>query len=104
MLIDTNGESISADPIPDRSLKMIKILVELAESFEIRVLLSGSYRSLGGPSGGYLTGDRGIVEELRYSSRCYMFSTSPLPVHMAMISATLQTRHNMAGNKKGFFR
>ncbi|USP74367.1 Aminotran-1-2 domain containing protein [Curvularia clavata] len=74
LIIDTSGESAFTESIPNRSRKMIQTLVESTRSLGVRVLLSGSYRSLGGPSGGYLTGDRAIVEELRYSSRSYMFN------------------------------
>jgi 7-keto-8-aminopelargonate synthetase-like enzyme len=37
-----------------------------------------------------MAGDAAIIEELRYTSRCYMFRTSPKPFVMAMIKEALQ--------------
>ncbi|KAI0579532.1 Aminotransferase class I and II [Pyrenophora tritici-repentis] len=79
------------------------------EELSIRILISGSYRSALGLCGGYIAGDKAIVEELRYSSCCYMFSTSPLPMHMAMVTEALATSHCALENKstqsgRGFHR
>jgi len=55
----------------------------------LHLLLYGSFtRTLGLP-GGYLAGPEGLVRELRYTSRGYMFTTSPPPFVMDMIDMAL---------------
>jgi 7-keto-8-aminopelargonate synthetase-like enzyme len=54
-----------------------------------RILISGSYYSASSLPGGYLAVDAKLIEELRYTSRCYMFSTSPMHFVMAMIKQSL---------------
>ena len=67
-------------------------IATLSKRLSARILVSGSfYRALGLP-GGYLAGDATLIEELRYTSRCYMFTTSPQPFVMAMIKEVLQAR------------
>jgi serine palmitoyltransferase len=54
------------------------------------VLLYGSLtRTLGLP-GGYLAGPECLIRELRYTSRGYMFTTSPPPFVMDMIRVALE--------------
>jgi hypothetical protein len=99
LLVDCDGDFASDEESDEGSMPMprtiagtFQTLGDMARRFGMRLLISGSYRRLGGPSGGFVAGDRGIVEELRYSSRCYMFSTSPLPMHMAIVAAMLRAR------------
>ncbi|KAK5115300.1 hypothetical protein LTR62_001500 [Meristemomyces frigidus] len=53
------------------------------------VLLFGSFYNTFGLNGAFLAGDKAIIEELRYSSRCYVFTAAPAPYMMAMVSAAI---------------
>lgn len=53
-----------------------------------RILVSGSFAPFGLP-GGWLAGNAELIEEFRFTSRGYMFSTSPMPFVMAMIKQNL---------------
>jgi serine palmitoyltransferase len=43
-------------------------------------------------SGGFLAGDDVLIQELRFTSRGYMFSTSPQPLVMDMARQALEMR------------
>ncbi|KAJ5123988.1 PLP-dependent transferase [Penicillium bovifimosum] len=71
-------------------------LVRFSQILSARILVSESfYRAFSLP-GGYLAGDPTIIEELRYTSRCYMFTTSPQPFVMAMVRDALHGRLSAA--------
>ncbi|KAJ6020193.1 serine palmitoyltransferase 2 [Penicillium canescens] len=71
-------------------------LILFSQILSARILVCGSfYRAFSLP-GGYLAGDPTIIEELRYTSRCYMFSTSPQPFVMAMVKEALHGRLSAA--------
>lgn len=52
------------------------------------ILVSGSFFALGLP-GGWLAGSAELIEEFRFTSRGYMFSTSPMPFVMTMVKQSL---------------
>jgi serine palmitoyltransferase len=99
LLIDNDNGLHQTDVAANKSLEVALNVGERLKGLATRILISGSYGSLLGLCGGYLTGDKAIVEELRYSSCCYMFSTSPLPIHMAMVTEALTTYNRASENK-----
>jgi len=83
---DSTGLCLSGS----KALNIPQVSSELLPS--ARVLLSGSFFDLSKLPGGYLVGDATLIEELRYTSRCYMFTTSPMPWVMAMIKQKLASQ------------
>ena len=57
-----------------------------------QILIYGSFHRAFGLSGGYLAGDEVLISELRYTSRGYMYSTSPQPFVMDMVRRALSGR------------
>jgi serine palmitoyltransferase len=57
-----------------------------------QILVYGSFHQAFGLSGGYLAGDEVLISELRYTSRGYMYSTSPQPFVMDMVGRALRGR------------
>ncbi|KAI8940620.1 hypothetical protein NX059_001892 [Plenodomus lindquistii] len=55
-----------------------------------RVLFHGSFYSAFQLPGSFLVGDATLIEELRYTSRSYMFTSSQHPYNVAMIDAELK--------------
>lgn len=66
---------------------MVSTLRQLARN----VLVFGSFHQYFGIPGAYLVGTEEIIEEFRYSSRGYMFSTASLPFTMGMIAERLRS-------------
>ncbi|KAK3678346.1 hypothetical protein LTR78_001643 [Recurvomyces mirabilis] len=64
-------------------------LVALCAKFNAGMLLFGSFFDTFGLKGAFLAGDCAMIEELRYTSRCYVFTAAPAPYMMAMVSAAL---------------
>ncbi|KAF4826626.1 Serine palmitoyltransferase 2 [Colletotrichum tropicale] len=56
----------------------------------IHVLVCGSFNHIFGLPAGFLTGPESLIRELRYTSRGYMFTTSPPPFVMDMLRAALE--------------
>ncbi|GKT54593.1 FUM8p protein [Colletotrichum tofieldiae] len=56
----------------------------------IHVLVCGSFNRIFGLPAGFLTGPECLIRELRYTSRGYMFTTSPPPFVMEMLQAALE--------------
>lgn len=67
-------------------------LKQAAMDLEAQILVFGSFYMAFGLSGGYLVGDNVLVSELRYTSRGYMFATSPQPFVMDMVKKALEMR------------
>ena len=59
---------------------------------QLQILVYGSFHRAFGLSGGYLAGDEVLISELRYTSRGYMYSTSPQPFVMDMVGRALKGR------------
>jgi serine palmitoyltransferase len=85
---------------PSNLLGSLKVLAQRRSNFQ--VLIFGSfYRTFGIP-GGYLTGSATLIQELRYWSRGYMFTTSPPPFMMDMIRRALEIQISTSdGIEKG---
>jgi serine palmitoyltransferase len=66
----------------------------------IELLVFGSFFTAFGLPGAYLSGSKTLVEELRYTSRGYMFSTSSPPWVMSMQQIALQ-KYMEQVNKSG---
>ncbi|KAK4554569.1 hypothetical protein LTR86_008424 [Recurvomyces mirabilis] len=64
-------------------------IVALCAQFNAGMLLFGSFYDAFGLNGAFLAGDSAMIEELRYTSRCYVFTAAPAPYMMAMVSAVL---------------
>lgn len=71
-------------------------LGETAKTLDARILVCGSFSRSFGLSGGYLTSDDVLIQELRYTCRAYMFSTSPQPFVIDMIRMALEKRVGQA--------
>lgn len=65
-------------------------LVGFARRSGIELLVFGSFHETMGLAGAYAAGSRGLVQELRFTSRGYMYTTSPQPFVMDMVRATLE--------------
>lgn len=63
-----------------------------AQALGAQILVYGSFYQAFGLSGGFLAGSDVLIEELRFTSRGYMFSTSPQPYVMDMINKALRLR------------
>jgi hypothetical protein len=57
-----------------------------------QLLITGSFYHMFGLAGAYLAGSTTLIGELRYTSRGYMFTTSPQPFAMSMIQTALEER------------
>ena len=64
-------------------------IVKVARSAGAQMLCFGSFNTLFSLPGAYLAGDTLLLNELRYTSRGYMFTTSQLPYVMGMIKEAL---------------
>ena len=62
-----------------------------------QVLITGSFYHMFGLAGAYLAGSTTLIGELRYTSRGYMFTTSPQPFVMSMVQTILEER--LAGER-----
>ena len=60
-----------------------------------QILVYGSFYRAFGLSGGFLAGSNVLIQELRYTARGYMFSTSPQPFVMDMVKKVLENRVGM---------
>ncbi|KAF2022655.1 aminotransferase class I and II [Setomelanomma holmii] len=76
----------------DQGLGGASSFYRLLSESQARLLIYGSFHRAVRLSGSYLAGDAALIEELRYTSRGYMFSTSQQPFGMAMIAAELSRR------------
>lgn len=65
-------------------------IVKTAQSCGAQLAVYGSFNRTFGLPGAYLAGEKQLINELRYTSRGYMFSTSPLPFVMGMIVEALR--------------
>ena len=63
-----------------------------SKTLNAQVLVYGSFYRAFGLSGGFLAGSNVLIQELRYTSRGYMFSTSPQPFVMDMVKKALESR------------
>lgn len=76
----------------DRGISGAVDLVALQKKLKATILIYGSFHASLGLNGSYLAGDAAIIQELRWSSRFYVFSSSPPPFEMSMIAAVLKER------------
>lgn len=65
-------------------------LVEFAQLPDTELLIFGSFHETMGLAGAYVAGSPGFIQELRFTSRGYMYTTSPQPFVMDMVRATLE--------------
>ncbi|KAF9877147.1 aminotransferase class I and II [Colletotrichum karsti] len=65
-------------------------LISFPSRSNIHVLVCGSFNRIFGLPAGFLTGPESLIRELRYTSRGYMFTTSPPPFVMDMLRAALE--------------
>lgn len=65
-------------------------MTEKLRQLSTNVLVYGDFMSNFGVPGAYLAGNEQLVEELRYSSRGYMFSTASLPFVMGIVKDGLE--------------
>ena len=56
-----------------------------------QLLVYGSFNEVFGLPGAYLTGSTSLINELRYTNRGYMFTTSQMPYVMGMIAEALKS-------------
>jgi serine palmitoyltransferase len=63
-----------------------------ASLLKARIIIYGSFFHSLGFNGAYLTGDAAVISELRYTSRCYVFTAAPPPYMFAMIKTVLLDR------------
>lgn len=63
-----------------------------ARALDAQILLYGSFYRAFGLSGGFLAGDDVLIQELRFTSRGYMFATSPQPFVMDMVKKALENK------------
>lgn len=75
-------------------------MAAISRIMSARILVSGSFNHGLGLPGGYLAGNTTLIDELRYTSRCYMFTTSTQPFIMAMIAEALRSRLPSQGSGK----
>lgn len=64
------------------------------------LLVFGSFHETMGLPGAYVAGPTGLVQELRFTSRGYMYTTSPQPFVMDMVRATLEEWTAAAAGKR----
>lgn len=68
-------------------------IASVAKASDARPLVFSSFHhTLGGLNGAFLAGDKALIEELRYTSRCYVFTAAPAPYVMAMVAEALRER------------
>ncbi|KXH64728.1 aminotransferase class I and II [Colletotrichum nymphaeae SA-01] len=65
-------------------------LISFPSRTNIHVLVCGSFNRIFGLPAGFLTGPQSLIRELRYTSRGYMFTTSPPPFIMDMLRGALE--------------
>ncbi|KAK1671006.1 aminotransferase class I and II [Colletotrichum godetiae] len=65
-------------------------LISFPSCENIHVLVCGSFNRIFGLPAGFLTGPQSLIRELRYTSRGYMFTTSPPPFVMDMLRSALE--------------
>jgi serine palmitoyltransferase len=74
-------------------------ICQLATRLDARILIFSSfYHTLNGLNGAFLAGNKILIEELRYTSRCYMFTAAPAPYMMGMVAEALKERR-MGSNR-----
>ncbi|KAK5680504.1 hypothetical protein LTS10_007434 [Elasticomyces elasticus] len=81
--------------LPDRRKSGDSALPEtqrLAAMLRARLLTFTSFYHTLGLNGAYLAGDKAFIEELRYTSRCYVFTAAPAPYMMGMVAEALKMR------------
>lgn len=71
-------------------------LRSMVQALDAQVLVFGSFYRAFGLSGGFLAGGDVLIQELRFTSRGYMFSTSPQPFIMSMAKKALEMRMNQS--------
>jgi 7-keto-8-aminopelargonate synthetase-like enzyme len=64
--------------------------VKFAQRPNTELLVFGSFHESMGLAGAYVAGSTGLIQELRFTSRGYMYTTSPQPFVMDMVRATLE--------------
>ncbi|KAK4897983.1 hypothetical protein LTR27_004367 [Elasticomyces elasticus] len=82
--------------LPDRSISGDSALPEtqrLAALLRARLLVFTSFYHTLGLNGACLAGDKALIEELRYTSRCYVFTAAPAPYMMGMVAEALKMRN-----------
>ncbi|KAK1978792.1 aminotransferase class I and II [Colletotrichum cereale] len=65
-------------------------LILLPSRKNIHILVCGSFNRIFGLPTGFVAGAESLIRELRYTSRGYMFTTSPPPFIMDMLRAALE--------------
>ncbi|KAK4930897.1 hypothetical protein LTR49_002663 [Elasticomyces elasticus] len=81
--------------LPDRSISGDTALPEtqrLAALLRARLLVFTSFYHTLGLNGACLAGDKALIEELRYKSRCYVFTAAPAPYMMGMVAEAPKMR------------
>ncbi|KAH8912441.1 PLP-dependent transferase [Coniochaeta sp. PMI_546] len=66
------------------------VFVDFAQRPNMELLIYGSFHETMGLAGAYVAGSTGLLQELRFTSRGYMYTTSPQPFVMDMVRATLE--------------
>ncbi|OIW32033.1 PLP-dependent transferase [Coniochaeta ligniaria NRRL 30616] len=64
--------------------------LKFAQHPNTELLVFGSFHETMGLTGAYVAGSTGLIQELRFTSRGYMYTTSPQPFVMDMVRATLE--------------
>ncbi|KAK5716983.1 hypothetical protein LTR17_016200 [Elasticomyces elasticus] len=64
----------------------------LAAKLRARLLVFTSFCYTLGLNGACLAGDKALIEELKYTSRCYVFTAAPAPYMMGMVAEALKMR------------
>ncbi|KAK5698200.1 hypothetical protein LTR97_007161 [Elasticomyces elasticus] len=85
----------STSTLPDQSISGDSALLKvqrLAAKLRARLLVFTSFYHTLGLNGGCLAGDKALIEELRYTSRCYVFTAAPAPYMMGMVAEAFNMR------------
>ncbi|KAK5718424.1 hypothetical protein LTR15_008151 [Elasticomyces elasticus] len=81
--------------LPDQSISGDSAFLKvqrLAAKLRARLLVFTSFYHTLGLNGGCLAGDKALIEELRYTSRCYVFTAAPAPYMMGMVAEAFNMR------------
>ncbi|KAK1824648.1 hypothetical protein LTR12_000973 [Friedmanniomyces endolithicus] len=90
ILLDCSSPSPypSSEPFPAK-LPLPQALHYLATELRARTLVFGSFYQGLGLNGAFLAGDGALIDELRYTSRFYVFAAAPPPFMMGMVAEAL---------------
>ncbi|TKA49634.1 hypothetical protein B0A54_00302 [Friedmanniomyces endolithicus] len=78
----------SSEPFSAK-LPLPQALHYLATELRARILIFGSFYQTFGLNGAFLAGDGALIDELRYTSRFYVFAAAPPPFMMGMVADAL---------------